>query len=152
MALGKTNRTITKIFAALLILVFAPFAEAAEPGEQAERGVIVVGGQIVIGTSGNGYATIKAVIKNSTKFPVDGLRLDVILFHVERKRAADLAIPFTGGNKAPSLLEPGETGEIVYETNLYPEQISGHRYRLVWSEYNLQKRKKAVNPAPQQEK
>ncbi|VAX25887.1 hypothetical protein MNBD_NITROSPINAE02-428 [hydrothermal vent metagenome] len=122
----------------------------AEPEERGTGEVIVVGGKISIKTSENGYGEIRATIKNVSKIPVDGLRLDVILFLTERRRGGDLAIPFTGGKKAPSALEPDETGEIVYETSLDPEEITGSRFRLVWNVYELQTIKKVRKSGPAQ--
>ncbi len=123
-------------------------AREREQEKRATGEVIVVGGDIDIETSVNGYAEISATIKNVSKIAVDGLRLDVILFLAQRKRGADLAIPFTGGKKTPDLLEPGETGKIVYETSLEPEEISGRRFRLVWNVYELQTIKKVPKSEP----
>lgn len=111
-----------------------PGAEPAQPDTPSahEKSVVLVGG-FEIGPSMTGRAEIRATVRNDFDSPVDGLRLDVILFHVNRSRAADLQIPFTGGKKRPSMLMPGESGSFVYETELEPEEIAGYRYRIVWA-------------------
>lgn len=108
--------------------------EPAQPDTPSapEKSVVLVGG-FDIGPSMTGRAEIRATVRNDFDSPVDGLRLDVILFHVNRSRAADLQIPFAGGKTRPSFLMPGETGTFVYETELEPEQIAGYRYRIVWA-------------------
>lgn len=109
-------------------------AGAAQPDTPSapEKSVVLVG-DFDIGLSMTGRAEIRATVRNDFDSPVDGLRLDVILFHVNRSRAADLQIPFTGGKKRPSMLMPGESGTFVYETELEPEEIAGYRYRIVWA-------------------
>jgi len=119
-----------------------PADKAEEPGRDEPQGsgelspgqkAIELVGEIEIMPGITGAAMIRARLKNVYNRPVDGIRLDVILFHVERRRAADLAIPLTSGKKAPSRLDPGEVGVIEYDTDLEVEQIAGYRYRIVWA-------------------
>lgn len=107
-------------------------AVAAENEQAGGKGVVLVG-DFEIAPSLSGRAMIKATLKNELDTTVGGVRLDVILFHVNRKRIADLIIPFQGGKVKPDYLAPGETGAIEYETDLAPEDISGYRYRVVWA-------------------
>ncbi len=99
------------------------------------EGHVVMVGDIRFTHSDSGWAIINATLKNEGSSPVEGVQLDVILFHVERRRAADLFIPFTGGKIKPDRLDPGETGTIEYETDITPEEIAGHRYRITWDTY-----------------
>lgn len=103
-----------------------------QPADDKQKPVEVVG-NLEISASPRGLSVIRANIKSNVKYPVDGIRLDVILYHVEGKRAADLAIPFSGGKQRPDRLSAGETGIIEEEVNLKPEEIAGHNYRLVWA-------------------
>ncbi len=109
----------------------APAAENESPGK---KGVVLVG-DFEIALSLSGRAMIRATLKNEFDRAVGGIRLDVILFHVKRSRAADLIIPFEAGKVKPDRLDPGETGTIEYETDFMPEEIAGYRYRVVWA-YN----------------
>lgn len=126
-------------FAVAWLMLNAPavdqkIAVAAEKEPSAEKGVVLVG-DFEIAPSYSGRAMIRATLKNELDTTVGGIRLDVILFHVKRKRAADLIIPFEAGKVKPDQLAPGETGTIEYETDFNPEDISGYRYRIVWA-YN----------------
>lgn len=111
-------------------------AMAEEVEAPAEKGVVLVG-ELEITESYSGRAMIKATLKNEFENIVGGIRLDVILFHAERKRIADLAIPFEAGKVKPDHLAPGESGAIEFETEFMPEDISGFRYRVVWAYGNV---------------
>ncbi|MBI4666147.1 MAG: DUF4124 domain-containing protein [Nitrospinae bacterium] len=108
--------------------------QAEEKAPEKDKGVEMVG-ELEIENTMTGLALLRATLKNNFKYPVDGLRLDLILFHVEARRAADLAIEFDGGKKKPDRLEAGETAVVEYEINLHPEEIAGYNYRIVWA-YN----------------
>lgn len=103
-----------------------------QPVDDKPKPVEVVG-DLEVSTSPKGLVFVRANIKSNVKYPVDGIRLDVILYHVEGKRAADLAIPFSGGKPRPDRLNAGETGVIEDEVNLKPEEVAGYNYRLVWA-------------------
>ncbi|VAX17144.1 hypothetical protein MNBD_NITROSPINAE01-722 [hydrothermal vent metagenome] len=110
-------------------------AGATSKSSNKGEGHVVMVGDIRFTNSDSGWAVINATLKNDGSSPVEAVQLDVILFHVERRRAADLFIPFTGGKIKPDRLNPGETGTIEYETNVTPEEIAGHRYRITWDTY-----------------
>lgn len=103
-----------------------------QPADDKPKPVEVVG-DLEVSTSPRGLVSVRATIKSNVKYPVDGIRLDVILYHVEGKRAADLAIPFSGGKTRPDRLNAGETGVVEEEVNLRPEEVAGYNYRLVWA-------------------
>lgn len=108
--------------------------ETLPENESGKKTGLHINGKFEITESPTGYAVITVPIKNGFKYPVDGIRLDVILFTKDKTRL-DFEIPFTGGQKKsnPAMLKSGETGVIQRETELKPEQLAGHRYRLVWA-------------------
>lgn len=105
------------------------------------KGLTLVG-TLEINHSESGKAVLQAVLLNESDKPASGIRLDVILFHVDRKRL-DFFIPLTGGKKN-GWLEPGEKGTIRHETKLSPDDMAGFRYRIVWDTMNLEKVPKKV--------
>jgi hypothetical protein len=109
-----------------------PADDQPKPADNKPKPIEVVG-DLDISASPNGLTLVRANIKSNVKYPVDGIRLDVILYHVEGKRASDLAIAFRGGNTRPDRLNAGETGFIEEEVNLKPEEVAGYNYRLVWA-------------------
>jgi hypothetical protein len=109
-----------------------PDTQQEQPADNKPKPVEVVG-DLDISASPNGLALVRANIKSNVKYPVDGIRLDVVLYHVAGRRAADLAIPFSGGKTRPDRLNAGETGVIEEEVGLQPEEVAGYNYRLVWA-------------------
>jgi hypothetical protein len=109
-----------------------PDKEQEQPADDKPKPIEVVG-DLEVSTSPKGLVLIRANLKSNVKYPVDGIRLDVVLYHVAGRRAADLAIPFTGGKTRPGRLNAGETGVIEEEVDLQPEEVAGYNYRLVWA-------------------
>ncbi len=99
------------------------------------KGVYISKG-IKFGVSDGGLAVLTAKVKNKFPYPVDGVNLDVILYSSDREKI-DINIPLTTGTKRPDWLEPGESAMIEYETELTPEQVAGHKYRLNWNSYQI---------------
>lgn len=111
-------------------------------GEAQREGSVELVGDIEFRPSAGGRAILSAAIKNGTSMPVRDVWLDVFLFTREGERF-DYSIRLSGGKTAPDRLTPGEVGIIEHETDLAPEEIFAHKYRLSWREFDV------VTPPPE---
>ncbi|MGK7345655.1 MAG: DUF4124 domain-containing protein [Candidatus Nitrospinota bacterium M3_3B_026] len=113
-----------------------------EKKEEAQRkGSVELVGDIEFKPSAGGRAILSAAIKNGSSLPVRDIWLDVFLFTREGERF-DYSVKLTSGKTAPDRLAPGETGIMEQETDLAPEEIFAHKYRLSWREFDI------VSPPP----
>ena len=105
--------------------------EAKRQDEVTKTGVEVVDFQVT--TSASGRAMIKALVKNNMPYPAAGLRVDVVLYTVDRKRLPDIEMRYTEGKARRDWLAPGDTADLSYETDVSVDEISGHNYQVVYA-------------------
>jgi hypothetical protein len=108
-----------------------PSDETQRQREVTKNGVEVSNFKIT--PSASGKATIMATLRNNMPYPAGGVRMDVILYTLDRKRLPDIEIRPTEGKIRPDWLGPGESVDISYETDISPDIISGHNVQVNWA-------------------
>ncbi|MBI5814293.1 MAG: DUF4124 domain-containing protein [Nitrospinae bacterium] len=107
-----------------------PAANGAK--DRAKGGLEVVGNAIEILNSETGLAIVKASVKNNFDYPVEGVRLDVVIYQPDGAKLEPLSIPYEGG--APKgKLKAAEIGAIEREINMRPEDVAGYEFQVVWA-------------------
>jgi len=117
-----------------------PAAEVKQNGDQEKpaqpatngKGVEVVGGAVEFLNTDAGLTLVKATLKNNFDYPVEGLRLDVVLWFQDTTRSEVVSIPYLGG-KPQGKLDSKASGVLEYELNYNPADISGYEFQVVWA-------------------
>ena len=86
-----------------------------------------------VGPSASGKIEIRAILTNNMPYPAGGVRVDVILYTVDRQRLPDIAMRVQNGKIKPDWLGPGETVELTYESEVSMEMYSGHNLQVKWA-------------------